>query len=151
MIMVMALALAASAQAQTALNYKTFSVPFSFKVGKQVLPAGEYKVTADNQVIRVKELTERQMRLHFRSARAAPAIPSMTRSLRFDVMAISITSLRFGCRITSVANCRESERENTDLAKDFSIVDIPSYQSLIDLLKKVIPLAFGASGLFLIC
>lgn len=54
LIMVLALAFAASAQAQTALNFKTFSVQFSFNVGKKVLPAGEYKITADNQIIRIQ-------------------------------------------------------------------------------------------------
>ena len=38
-ITALALAFAAAAQAQTALNYKTFAVPFSFKVGDKVLPA----------------------------------------------------------------------------------------------------------------
>ena len=37
----LALAFVASAQAQTALNFKTFAVPFSFKVGNKELPAGE--------------------------------------------------------------------------------------------------------------
>ena len=54
-ITALALAFAASAQAQTALNFKTFAVPFSFKVGNKVLPAGEYKITAENQIIRVQK------------------------------------------------------------------------------------------------
>src|SRR6185369_5061073 len=54
-IMALALAFAASAQAQNAQNFKTFSVPFSFNVGSKVLPAGQYKITADNQTIRVQK------------------------------------------------------------------------------------------------
>ena len=55
LIMTLALAFAASAQAQTALNFTKFSVPFSFNVGKKVLPAGEYKITSDNQSIRIQK------------------------------------------------------------------------------------------------
>ena len=54
-IAAVALAFVVSAQAQTALNFKTFAVPFSFKVGNKVLPAGEYKITADKEIVRVQQ------------------------------------------------------------------------------------------------
>jgi hypothetical protein len=55
----MALALAFTAisvQAQTTSNSTTFVVPFEFNVGTQVLPAGTYKVVAQDQTIRVQKV-----------------------------------------------------------------------------------------------
>jgi hypothetical protein len=46
---------AISAQAQTSLNTKKFTVPFEFNVGDKVLPAGEYTVLVENQVIRMRK------------------------------------------------------------------------------------------------
>lgn len=51
--LVMGLA-AVSVQAQTFLNREKFTVPFEFKVGNQVLPAGEYTVFVENQTIRLR-------------------------------------------------------------------------------------------------
>ena len=125
MLMVMALAFtAASAQAQTALNYKTFSVPFSFNVGKQVLPAGEYKVTADNQIIRVQRTDGKAN---------AIALSQRTRSASQTENEPKLTFRRYGnqyylSQILLPDNLgRElprKQRQNTDLAKDFSVVEI---------------------------
>lgn len=44
-----------SAQAQTMLKSGSFSVPFEFNVGGEVLPAGDYTVFVENQIIRVRK------------------------------------------------------------------------------------------------
>jgi hypothetical protein len=45
---------AVSVQAQGAGNKQKFDVPFDFSVGQQVLPAGEYTFTAQNQALRIQ-------------------------------------------------------------------------------------------------
>lgn len=54
MALVMAVT-AISAQAQTSLKTQNFTVPFEFNVGDKVLPAGEYTVLVENQVIRLRK------------------------------------------------------------------------------------------------
>jgi hypothetical protein len=44
----------ASAYGQDVKKYQSFVVPFEFNVGDKVLPAGEYKVTGETQIIRIQ-------------------------------------------------------------------------------------------------
>ena len=101
-IAALALAFVASAQAQTALNFKTFAVPFSFKVGNKVLPAGEYKITAENQVIRVQQINGKEN---------AVSLTQRTRGTNHNLSDVKLTFrrygdqyylCRFGCRTASV-------------------------------------------------
>ena len=115
----------ASVQAQTAQNYKTFSVPFSFNVGSKVLPAGEYKITADNQVIRVQK-TDGQAN--------AIALSQRTRAAKQVVSDAKLTFRRYGNEyyLSQVwlpdnvgRELKRRERQSTDLAQNFTIVEIP--------------------------
>lgn len=129
LIMIMALALgfaAASAQAQTALNYTTFVVPFSFNVGKQVLPAGEYKVFAENQTIRVQKTDGKAN---------AMAITQRTLGGNQSENEVKLTFRHNGDQYylsqiwLSDQPGRELKRqrsEDTGLAKNFSVIEVPA-------------------------
>ena len=123
-IMALALAFAASAQAQSAQNFKTFSVPFSFNVGSKVLPAGQYKITADNQVIRVQKTDGKAN---------AVVLSQRTPGTSHTANEPKLTFRRYGneyylSQVWLPDNLgRELPRRrptNTDLAKDFSVVEI---------------------------
>ena len=120
------LAFVASAQAQTALNYKTFAVPFSFKVGHKVLPAGEYKITADNQIIRVQKTDGKEN---------AVTLTQRTRGTNQDNDS-KLTFRRYGDQyfLSQVwlpdslgRELKRPRREITDVAQTFSIVEIVAY------------------------
>jgi len=44
-----------SVQAQTSSNRLKFTVPFEFNVGSEVLPAGDYTVSVENQTVRLQK------------------------------------------------------------------------------------------------
>lgn len=126
-IMALALAFAASAQAQTALNYKTFAVPFSFKVGNKELPAGEYKITADNQVVRVQKTDGKAN---------AVTLTQRTRGVNHNLSNAKLTFRRYGDQhyLSQVwlpdnigRELKRPRREVTDVAQNFSVVDIVGY------------------------
>ena len=50
----------ASTYGQDVKKYQTFVVPFEFNVGNQVLPAGEYKVTGETQIVRIQSKDGKQ-------------------------------------------------------------------------------------------
>ena len=126
-ILALALAFAASAQAQTALNYKTFAVPFSFKVGNKVLPAGEYKITADNQIVRVQRTDGKAN---------AVSMTQRTRGVNHNLSDAKLTFRRYGDQyyLSQVwlpdhlgQELKRPRREITDVAQNFSVVDIVGY------------------------
>ncbi|HET6976464.1 MAG TPA: hypothetical protein VFI24_09100 [Pyrinomonadaceae bacterium] len=123
-IMALALGLVASAQAQTGQKFKTFSVPFSFNVGSKVLPAGEYKVTADNQTIRVQKTDGKANAL---------VLSQRTRGVSHVENKPRLTFRRYGneyylSQVWLPDNLgRELPRRrpaNSDLAKDMTVVEI---------------------------
>jgi len=60
-ILAVVLALTAvSANAQGVSKRQTFVVPFEFSVGEKVLPAGEYIVSSETQLIRVESKDRKQ-------------------------------------------------------------------------------------------
>ena len=120
----LALAFAAAAQAQTALNYKTFAVPFSFKVGDKVLPAGEYRITAENQVVRVQKTDGKE---------AAVTLTQRTRGANHNLSDAKLTFRRYGDQyyLSQVwlpdslgRELKKPRHEVTDIAQNFSVVDI---------------------------
>ena len=120
----LALAFAAAAQAQTALNYKTFAVPFSFKVGDKVLPAGEYRITAENQVIRVQKTDGKEN---------VVTLTQRTRGTNHNLSDAKLTFRRYGDQyyLSQVwlpkslgRELKKPRREVTDIAQNFSIVEI---------------------------
>jgi hypothetical protein len=50
----------ASAYGQDVKQYQTFVVPFEFNVGNKVLPAGEYRVTGETQIVRIQSKDGKQ-------------------------------------------------------------------------------------------
>ena len=127
MIAALALAFVASAQAQTALNFKTFAVPFSFKVGNKVLPAGEYKITADNQVIRVQQINGKEN---------AVSLTQRTRGANHNLSDAKLTFRRYGDQyyLSTVwlpdslgRELKKPRREVTDVAQIVGVVEIVGY------------------------
>jgi len=123
----LALAFVASAQAQTALNFKTFAVPFSFKVGNKVLPAGEYKITADNQVIRVQQINGKEN---------AVSLVQHTRGANHNLSDAKLTFRRYGDQyyLSTVwlpdslgRELKKPRREVTDVAQIVGVVEIVGY------------------------
>jgi len=123
----LALAFVASAQAQTALNFKTFAVPFSFKVGNKVLPAGEYKITADNQVIRVQQINGKEN---------AVSLTQRTRGVNHNLSDAKLTFRRYGDQyyLSQVwlpdnlgRELKKPRREVTDVAQIVGVVEIVGY------------------------
>jgi len=127
MMAALALAFVVSAQAQTALNFKTFAVPFSFKVGDKVLPAGEYKITADNQVIRVQQINGKEN---------AVSLTQRTRGTNHNLSAAKLTFRRYGDQyyLSTVwlpdslgRELKKPRREVTDVAQIVGVVEIVGY------------------------
>jgi hypothetical protein len=123
----LALAFVASAQAQTALNFKNFAVPFSFKVGDKVLPAGEYKITADNQVIRVQQINGKEN---------AVSLTQRTRGANHNLSDGKLTFRRYGDQyyLSQVwlpdslgRELKKPRREVTDVAQVVGVVEIVGY------------------------
>jgi hypothetical protein len=126
-IAALALAFVASAQAQTALNFKTFAVPFSFKVGDKVLPAGEYRITAENQIIRVQRTNGKEN---------AVSLTQRTRGTNHNLSGAKLTFRRYGDQyyLSQVwlpdnlgRELKKPRRDNSDVAQNFAIVDIVGY------------------------
>ena len=127
MMAALALAFVVSAQAQTALNFKTFAVPFSFKVGNKVLPAGEYKITADNQVIRVQQMNGKEN---------AVSLVQRTRGANHNLSDAKLTFRRYGDQyyLSTVwlpdslgRELKKPRREVTDVAQIVGVVEIVGY------------------------
>ena len=127
MMAALALAFVVSAQAQTALNFKTFAVPFSFKVGDKVLPAGEYKITADNQVIRVQQINGKEN---------AVSLTQRTRGVNHNLSDAKLTFRRYGDQyyLSTVwlpdslgRELKKPRREVTDVAQIVGVVEIVGY------------------------
>ena len=123
----LALAFVVSAQAQTALNFKTFAVPFSFKVGNKVLPAGEYKITADNQVIRVQKIDGKGN---------AVSLTQRLRGANQNLSDAKLTFRRYGDQyyLSTVwlpdspgRELKKPRREITDVAQIVGVVEIVGY------------------------
>ena len=126
-ITALALAFAVSAQAQTALNFKTFTVPFSFKVGNKELPAGEYKVTAENQIIRVQRTNGKEN---------AVTLTQRTRGANHTLSDAKLTFRRYGDQyyLSQVwlpdslgRELKKPRRESTDVAQIVGVVEIVGY------------------------
>ena len=122
-MMALALAFVASAQAQTALNYKTFAVPFSFKVGNKVLPAGEYKITAENQIIRVQK-TDGKANAVTLTQRTRGTNNENNARLKFRRYGDQYYLSQVWLQDSVGRELKKPQREVTDVAQSFSVVDI---------------------------
>ena len=123
--MTLALAFTAvSAQAQTTPNFTTFVVPFEFNVGTQVLPAGTYKVVAQDQSIRVQKNDGKANVI---------ALIKRTVGAGNSEREVKLTFRRFGERMYLAQvwlpdnlgrELKRPRREDADLATNFSVVEI---------------------------
>lgn len=122
--LVMGLA-AVSVQAQAFLNREKFSVPFEFKVGNEVLPAGEYTVFVENQTIRLRGDD---------GTTNVIALAQRTIGTRNNDSEVKLTFRRYADHVylsqvwLADGIGRELKRKtssNTDLARYFGTVEVP--------------------------
>lgn len=125
-MMALALAFTASAQAQTALNFKTFAVPFSFKVGNKVLPAGEYKITAENQIVRVQK-TDGKANAVTLTQRTRGTNNESNAKLQFRRYGDQYYLSQVWLPDSVGRELKKPRREVTDVAQNFVVVDIVGY------------------------
>lgn len=121
----MALALSAvSVSAQTALKVQTFKVPFEFKVGSKVLPAGDYKVYVEDQTVRLQKndgngnviaITRRKIG----TGRAETEVKLTFRRYGDQYYLSQVWAVDGIGRELS-----RPRRQNTDVAQSFSIVEV---------------------------
>ena len=116
---------AVSAQAQAVVKKQTFVVPFQFNVGKQVLPAGTYTFTGENQTIRIQNKNGRA---------SVIALPQRTLSAPGESQ-IKLTFRVYGDQYYLAQvwlpdgigrEMKRRPRTNADLAQNFSTVDVTS-------------------------
>jgi hypothetical protein len=102
-------------------------VPFSFKVGNKVLPAGEYKITADNEVIRVQQINGKEN---------AVSLTQRTRGANHNLSEGRLTFRRYGDQyyLSQVwlpdslgRELKKPRREVTDVAQVVGVVEIVGY------------------------
>ena len=125
-IMALALAFGVSAQAQTALNFKTFSVPFSFNVGKKVLPAGEYKITADNQIVRIQKTDGKVNAVTLTQRTHSDGRVENDAKLTFRRYGDQYYLSQVWLRNDLGRELKRPRRDDAGLAQNFTIVEIPA-------------------------
>lgn len=125
----MALALAftaVSVQAQNASNSTTFVVPFEFNVGTQVLPAGTYKVVAQDQSIRVQKVDGKANVITLVRRTVAAGNGERDVKLKFRRYGDQYYLSQVWLPDNLGRELKRPRRDNTDLANNFSVVEIPA-------------------------
>lgn len=113
---------AISAQAQTFRNSHTFTVPFEFNVGNDVLPAGQYTVFVENQTIRLRNNDGKANAIALAQRIAGAGDTEREVKLTFrrngDRVYLSTVWLTDGVG----RELKRQRRENTDIAQNVIIV-----------------------------
>ena len=115
---------AISAQAQGIRNSQRFVVPFDFKVGRSVLPAGEYTFTADAQALRIRSKDGRSN---------AIAVPQRTLGASQITSETKLTFRRYGDQYylsqvwfpDGVGRELKRQRPSGEVAQNFSTIEVP--------------------------
>ena len=125
--MALALALTAvSVQAQNASNSTTFVVPFEFNVGTQVLPAGTYKVVAEDQSLRVQKVDGKANVIILIQRTVTTGNSEREVKLKFRRYGQQYYLSQVWLRDNLGRELKRPRRENTDVANNFSVVEIPA-------------------------
>jgi hypothetical protein len=118
---------AVSAQAQGLANKQTFVVPFSFNVGRTVLPAGEYTFTAETLALRIQSKDGRSNTV---------TLPQRTLGATQSESEIKLIFKRYGdtyylAQVWLPGGVgREMKRQrpaNRDVAQTFTTVEVPGF------------------------
>lgn len=119
--MVMAFS-AVSAYGQGLIKRQAFVIPFEFSVGNKVLPAGEYRVSSEAQIIRIQSKDGKQLvtALPIRNAGTKPANQ------------VKLTFKRHGSEYQlaqiwladGVGRELKGQRESQELSQNIGVVDI---------------------------
>ena len=126
-IMALALAFTAvSVQAQNASNSTKFVVPFEFNVGTQVLPAGTYKVVAENQTIRVQKVDGKANVITLIRRTITAGDGERDVKLQFRRYGQQYYLAQVWLPDNLGRELKRLRRENTDVANNFSVVEIPA-------------------------
>jgi hypothetical protein len=119
--MVMALA-SVSAFGQSVIKRQSFVIPFAFSVGNKVLPAGEYRVSSEAEMIRIQSKDGKQTItvLPIRTGAANPVNQTkLTFRLSGNDYQLSQVWLADG-----VGRQLRRQRTNSDVSQNVGIVDI---------------------------
>jgi hypothetical protein len=125
----MALALAftaVSVQAQHTSSSTTFVVPFEFNVGTQVLPAGTYKVVAQDQSLRVQKVDGKANVITLIRRTVATGNSEREVKLKFRRYGQQYYLSQVWLPDNLGRELNRPRRENTDVANNFSVVEIPA-------------------------
>jgi len=121
LVMVMAFA-SVLAFGQGLVERQSFVIPFAFSVGNKVLPAGEYSVSREAEVLRIqsKDGKRNALALPIRSGETRPADQAKLTFKRYgNDYQLSQVWLADG-----VGRELKGHRNNSDVSQIFSVVDI---------------------------
>jgi len=119
--MVMAFA-SVSAFGQSVIKHQSFVIPFAFSVGNKVLPAGEYRVSSEAEMIRIQSKDGKRTItvLPIRTGAANPVNQTkLTFRLSGNDYQLSQVWLADG-----VGRQLKRQRTNSDVSQNVGVVDI---------------------------
>jgi hypothetical protein len=127
MLMALVMALTAvSAQAQTFRNVQKFTVPFEFSVGKEVLPAGEYVVSVENQIIRLQKSDGKASAVALSRRTVQASQSSAEVKLKFRQYGGQVYLTQVWLNDGLGRELKRQRRQDTDVAQNFSTVEVPA-------------------------
>jgi hypothetical protein len=127
MLLALVMALTAvSAQAQTARNVQKFTVPFEFSVGHEVLPAGEYVVSVENQIIRLQKSDGKASAVALSRRTVQSSESNAEVKLKFRQYGDQVYLTQVWLNDGLGRELKRQRRQNTDVAQNFSTVEIPA-------------------------
>ena len=114
---------AVSANAQGVSKRQTFVVPFEFSVGEKVLPAGEYLVSGETQLIRIQSKDRKQQ---------VAVLPVGTRIGTRSANEVKLKFRRYGDQYQlsqvwlddGIGRELKRQRTNADIAQNYSTIEI---------------------------
>jgi hypothetical protein len=112
-----------SAFGQSVIKRQSFVIPFAFTVGNKVLPAGEYRVSSEAQIIRIQSKDGK---------RNIAVLPIRTIGKQFDQSKLTFKHYGNEYQLAQVwlpdGVGRELKRQriNSDVSENFATVDIVS-------------------------
>jgi hypothetical protein len=116
---------AVSAYGQGVIKRQAFVVPFAFSVGDKVLPAGEYRVSSEAQIIRIQSKDGKQI---------ASAVPFLTVGTK-QAKDVKLTFKRHGDQYQLAQvwladgigrELKRPRHQQSDLSQNIGIVEITS-------------------------
>ena len=114
-----------SAFGQSTIKRQTFVVPFEFTVGQTVLPAGEYSVNGETQLVRIQSKDGKQhvIALPFRTQKASQSQNESKLTFKRNGDQYYLTQIWLS---DGVGRELKRQRNTTDLAQNVTTVEVLS-------------------------